>query len=146
MIVHGYNPSDLLFLTIMSIPKDMKGSLAKSDNYRGISLINAMCKLFDYVIIDLYDKELRTSDMQFGSKSNHSTVMCSAIYIEIINHYKIHGSNVYSCMLDASKAFDRVHFGTLFKLLLGCNIPIGIIRLLLDSYTRQQACAVFLDF
>ena len=65
MIVHGYNPSDLLLLTIMSIPKDMKGSLAKSDNYRGISLINSMCKLFDYVIIDLYDTEFQTSDMQF---------------------------------------------------------------------------------
>ena len=69
--------------------------------------------------------------------------MCSAIYMDIINHYKTNGSNVYSCMLDASKAFDRVHFGTLFKLLLSRNIPIGIVRLLLDSYTRQQACAVW---
>ena len=83
MIVHGYNPSDLLLLTIMSIPKDLKGSLAKSDNYRGISLIISICKLFDYVIIDVYDIELRTSDMQFGFKSNHSTVMCSAIYMAI---------------------------------------------------------------
>ena len=69
--------------------------------------------------------------------------MCFAIYMDIITHYKTNGSNVYSCMLDASKAFDRVHFGTLFKLLLSRNIPIGIVRLLLDSYTRQQACAVW---
>ena len=40
MIVHGYNPSDLLLSTIVSIPKDLKGSLSKSDNYRGISLVN----------------------------------------------------------------------------------------------------------
>ena len=39
----------------MSIPKDLKGSLAKSDNYRDISLINSICKLFEYAIIDLYD-------------------------------------------------------------------------------------------
>ena len=135
MIVHGYNPSDLLLSTIISIPKDLKGSLSKSDNYRGISLVN-FCKLFDYVIINLYDKQLKTSDIQFGFKSNHSTTMCSAIYMEIINQYKMKGSNVYSCMLDASKAFDRVHFGSLFRLLLKRNLPLGIVRLLLDSYAR----------
>ena len=53
------------------------------------------------------------------------------------------GSNVYSCMLGASKAFDRIHFGSLFRLLLKRNLPIGIVRLLLDSYTRQQACTVW---
>ena len=81
--------------------------------------------------------------MQFGFKSNHSTTMCSAKYMEIINQYKMKRSNVYSCMLDASKAFDRVHFGTLFILLFKCNLPLGIVRLLLDSYTRQQACTAW---
>ena len=66
MLVHGYNPSDLLLSTIIYIPKDLKGSLSKSDNYRGFSLVNSICKLFDYVIINLYDKQLKTSDMQFG--------------------------------------------------------------------------------
>ena len=46
-------------------------------------------------------------------------------------------------MLDASKAFDRVHFGSLFRLLLKRNLPLGIVRLLLDIYTRQQACTVW---
>ena len=56
--------------------------------------------------------------MQFGFKSNHSTVLCTAIYIETINHYVNKGSNVYSCLLDASKAFDKVHWGRLFKILI----------------------------
>ena len=43
--------------------------------------------------------------MQFGFKSNHSTTMCSAIYMEIINEYKMKGSNVHSCMLE----FISVH-------------------------------------
>ena len=65
--------------------------------------------------------------MQFRFKSNHSTTMCSAIYMEIINKYKMKGSNVYSYTLDASTAFDRIHFGTL---LLRRNLPLCIVRLL----------------
>ena len=62
--------------------------------------------------------------------------MCSAIYMEINNQYKMKGSNVYSCMLDASKVFDRVHFGTLFKLLLKRNLPLDIVKSLLHGDFR----------
>ena len=61
--------------------------------------------------------------MQFGFKRGHSTVMCSLIFKEIVDHYLHHGSNVYSCLLDASKVFDRVHYGTLFRLLLKKMFP-----------------------
>ncbi len=143
MISHGFNPSDLLYSYIVSIPKDMKGSLSSSDNYRGISLINPICKLFDYMIIELHGAQLRTSDMQFGFKSNHSTVMCSAVYMEVVNHYTQGGSDVYSCLLDASKAFDRVHYGRLFNILLDKGVPSCIIRILFDSYTRQYTYAMW---
>ena len=57
---------------------------------------------------------LNTDDMQFGFKNNNSTVLCTAVYIETINHYMNEGSDVYSCLIDASKAFDRVYWGKLF--------------------------------
>ena len=38
-------------------------------------------------------------------------------------------SIVYSCMLDASKVFDRVHFGTLFRLLLKRNFMLIFMKL-----------------
>ena len=92
-------------------------------HYQKVTIIGeSLCKLFDHVIINLYDKQLKTSDMKFGFKSNHSTTMCSVIYMEINNQYKMKGSNIYTCMLEASKAFDRVHFGSLFRLLLKCNL------------------------
>ena len=50
MLVHGYTPSVLLKSTILSIPKDDKTLLSSSDNYRGISLFNCICKLYDQVI------------------------------------------------------------------------------------------------
>ena len=83
--------------------------------------------------------------MQFGFKRGHSTVMCSLIFKEIVHYYIIihHGSNVYSCLIDASKAFDRVHYGTLFRLLLKNDVPRCVIRLVFDNYIRQKACATW---
>ena len=69
-----------------SIPKDSATSLTRSDNYRGISLFNSICKLLDHVIIFLFGSQLEASDMQFGFKRSHSTVMCSLIFKEIVDH------------------------------------------------------------
>ena len=71
-----------------------------------------------FLFLIVYANYLQTCDMQFGFKSNHSTVLCTAICIETINQYVNEGSNVYSCLLGASKAFDRVHWGRLFKILI----------------------------
>ena len=87
MLTHGFNPDDLLQSTIISIPKDSKGSMCSSDNYRGISLSNSICTLFEYVFIHTHKDSIQTCDLQFGFKSNHSTVLCTAIYMETINHY-----------------------------------------------------------
>ena len=114
MLIHGYNANDLVLSSIISIPKDIRSSLSSNDNYRGISLINGICKLFDYVIMHTCNDYLYTSDMQFGFKPQHSTTMCSLVYHEIINHYMSNNSNVYSCLLDASKAFDN---GSLWKII-----------------------------
>ena len=143
MLVHGYTPDDLLKSSIISIPKDGTASQTTSDNYREISLFNAICKLFDNVILVLYGDELQSSDMQCGYKQGHSTTLCTLIYKEVVHHYLNSGSNVYSCLLDASKAFDRVHYGTLFRLLLTKCVPMCFMRLVLDSYIRQKACALW---
>lgn len=139
IIVHGHMPHNLLVSTIISIPKDSKASLSNVDNYRGISLFNSIAKLFDYVIIVLFGIHIKASDMQFAYKEGHSTTLCSVVYLETLHHYKNHGSNVFSCLLDASKAFDRVHYGKLFNMLLTTNLPVYIVRILFDTYIRQQS-------
>ena len=52
MLTHGFNPEDLLLSTIISIPKDNRGSMNSSDNYRGISLSNSICKLLDLQFVN----------------------------------------------------------------------------------------------
>ena len=115
MLTHGYYPKELVKSAIISIPKGKSASLSKSTNYRGISLFNSINKLFDYIIIDLCGYNLSTSDMQLGYKPNHSATSCKSVLKDIIKDYLRGNSNVYFCLLDASKAFDRIHFGKLFQ-------------------------------
>ena len=65
--------------------------------------------------------------------------MCTNVFKEVASHYNSKGSNVYACLVDASKAFDRVNYEKLFQLVLKRNLPGVIIRFLLDAYTRQYA-------
>ena len=138
MLTHGFSPNDLLEAVIVSIPKDMKGDLCSDNNYRGIALCSALCKIIDIIILDKYSEKLITSELQFAFKKNHSTNMCTSILKEVCNYYKLKDSEVFVTLLDATKAFDRVHYGKLFRLLEKRKIPAIVRRLLLDMYTRQR--------
>ena len=52
-------------------------------------------------------------------------------------------ATVLDCLLDASKAFDRVHYGNLFRVLMTKCVPMCVITLVLDSYIIQKACALW---
>ena len=49
---------------------------------------------------------------------------------------------VYTCLLDASKAFDRVNHWTLFAKLIETGAPLLIVRVLLFWYQKQQVIPV----
>ena len=51
---------------------------------------------------------LITHNHQFGFKSKHSTDMCIFTVKSIVKCYTSQNSPVYTCFLDASKAFDAL--------------------------------------
>ena len=138
MLCHGYAAPNLRLSTIIPIVKNKKSSINDSDNYRGIALSSILSKLIDIIIIKKQSNHLDTSDLQFGFKEKSSTVQCSFVAKEVINYYCRNEGNVYATFLDASKAFDRVKFDTLFELLLAKHICPTIARLLSFLYTNQQ--------
>ena len=70
-------------------------------------------------------------------------MLCTAVFKETVSHFLENCSNVYACLLDASSAFDRVHYGKLFDVLMKRSMPGVFIRLLLDSYLNQRMCAAW---
>ena len=55
-----------------------------------------------------------------------------------MQHYKNNGTNVHVCLLDASKAFDKILFDKLFQKLLDRKFPARYINILINSYLDQD--------
>ena len=89
------------------------------------------------------------------TKIVYKHVICNLALSQIIRLYYVlqfiwkqltimyESSNVYSSLLDASQAFDRVHWGILFKILIERKVSFLVIRILLDSFLRQLSCVVW---
>ena len=138
MIRHGVCVEDMLLGTLTPIPKDKKASLCKSDNFRSICLQSILCKLIDVMMLNKQLQCFGTSNMQFGFKENMSTSLATSVVLETIDYYVNQGGSVYALALDATKAFDRVHYIKLFQMLIDRNVNPFYIRLLIQSYTNQK--------
>ena len=138
MLRHGVAPEDLLLGTMFPLIKNSRGNAQNSDNYRAITIGTCFSKLFELIILTKQSHVFHTGELQFGFKEKSSPVMCSFVAQEVINHYVSNDSNVYTVLLDASKAFDRLNFIKLFKKLISKNMCPLVIRLLLSSYTNQK--------
>jgi hypothetical protein len=140
MLMHGFTPMEFGHSVLVPIPKNLRHSLNDAGNYRSIALNSVLNKLFDKIVLSKCKLQLSTSNHQFGFKAGHSTQHCSFVLNEIVNHYRSEGSNVYLCLLDASKAFDRLEYEHLFNLLLKRNMCPSVLNLLLHMYISQTAC------
>jgi hypothetical protein len=138
MLTHGFLPVEFMSSAIIPIIKNKTGDSKDKGNYRPVAIVTACSKIFEHILLNLIDDCLRTCDNQFGFKAKHSTDLCIFTLKSVIEYYKRHKSPVFSCFLDASKAFDRVNHWTLFKKLSDRNIPILIIRILCCWYREQS--------
>jgi len=61
--------------------------------------------------------------------------MCSMLVYK--NYYVNNGSAAPCTMLEATKAYDRVHYDKLFNMLVARDMPFVTIRLLLNMFTSH---------
>ena len=138
-LTHGYISHDLLVCALSPIVKDPNGDISSSKNYRGIAISSLILKVFDNCLLLLFGNLLSNDILQFGFQKGCSTGQCTWAVQETISHYLRRGSDVYCCLLDFSKAFDKVNFTELLGKLRARNFPAVVLRLLIFIH-RNQSC------
>ena len=140
ILIHGYLPASLMKSAIVPILKNRQGDTSDKNNYRPIAIVTAISKIFELCLMNLIESHLITKDNQFGFKKKHSTDLCIFTVKSVIKYYNLYNSPVYSCFLDASKAYDRVNHWALFKKLLKRSISVIIVRIPMFWYSKQEIC------
>ena len=122
MLTHGVASSGSLLSTMILVPKDKRASKSDSNNYKAIAIYSILGKIFDLIVMKEQYASFITDDLQFGFKENSSTIICTQFLIETIEYYNSNNTDCFMLLLDASKAFDRIEYSTLFNYLRSRNM------------------------
>src|SRR5437899_8105945 len=112
MALHGYVPHDFGSGIIIPLLKDKLGNVNDLGNYRCITLIPVISKLFELVLLDIFTPFLNTDDLQFGFKKK---VGCSnAIFLltEIIDYFSSRDSSIFIAALDFNPRVPSIFSST----------------------------------
>ena len=127
---HGYVPTAFGAGIIVPLLNDNLGDVNDVNNYRGITLIPVISKLFELVIIEICKPYLHTDDLQFGFKEGLGCANAVFVLNETVQYFTSKGSSVFSAALDLKKCFDRINHSKLFSSLLNAGLPLWIVCIL----------------
>ena len=135
----GQIPERWATLVIVPVPKS--GDLSNPNNYRGISLISLVLKLYNRLIMNrlrpALDPLLRNS--QNGFRKKRTTVGQIVALRRLLEGVR---SNNLSCVLtfiDFKKAFDTIHRGKLMEILRAYGVPEKLVTAIAATYAQTWA-------
>ena len=128
----------------MIVPIYKKGDKNNVANYRGITLINSMAKIFSLTLRTRLNKWCEDhnvlSDSQFGFRNNRSTTDCIFILHIIIQKILSQKSKLYCAFIDYEKTFDTVIRDGLWVKLFKCGNSSRMIAILKSIYSVVKSC------
>ena len=126
------------------IPLHKKGSTKDVNNYRGITLISCLAKLFTSILnkrLSLWCESNNViSDAQFGFKKGHSTIDAIFVLQSIIQEYLHKGKKSYCTFVDMRKAFDSIYRNGLWFKLYKCGIRGKMLNIMKSVYCNIKSC------
>ncbi|KAK6754740.1 hypothetical protein RB195_013618 [Necator americanus] len=123
------------------IPLHKKLSVTDPRNYRGISLLRAMYKVLERIILDplIKHREETTRDEQAGFRPGRYTIDQVFIVRRVIEIWQRYSKPMQVAFLDFEAAFDSPHRGRLLNALRADGVPGKFVRLLDDMNQRTTA-------
>ena len=141
MYIHEYVPDAFGQTVTFPIPKDSSNKLlASSDNYRGITVSPIISKIFEFCLLNRFEKYLRSSNYQFGFKKKIGCNHAHYTLQKTVEYFIAGDSTVNLCSIDVSKAFDKLNRYTLFTKLMARNCPTNFISTLECWYDKSYTC------
>lgn len=114
--------------------------VATCNDFRGIAVSNCISKLFEACILEIYGHYLFTDDSQFGFKPGLGCSQAIFVVNRLVKLYIDGGDTVNLAALDIAKAFPRVNHFALFIKLMKRNVPISLLDLLVNWFSRSSSC------
>ena len=100
------------------IPIFKGGDIENPKNYRGITLVNVLGKIYSQILLNRFtkwsDKHDKISSTQFGFQKCKSTVDCIFILHAIISKTLNDKNKLYCAFIDFENCFDRIDRSFLF--------------------------------
>ena len=129
-------------------PIHKEGCIDEPNNYRGITLINTLSKIYSHVLnnrlLKWASENEKISDCHFGfQKKNKSTVDCVFIFHAIISKILNNKEKLYCCFVDYQKAFDSVNKAFLWQKLLRDGCSKTMLKALYSMYQSVKSCIRF---
>ena len=138
---------DLLKLS-KTIPVFKKGSKMAVENYRPISLLSNINKIFEKLMYNRVYKFLEDNkclyDLQFGFRRKHSTIHALIQITEKIKSALDNGEYACGVFIDLQKAFDTVNHDILIEKLSHYGIR-GLSKQWFKSYLTKRSQFVSID-
>lgn len=137
----GYFPEDWTEGYI--IPLHKKGSINDVENYRGITLLSTLGKLFTRVINNRLSEWAESYyvliEAQAGFRTGMSTVDNIFVLHGLISHMINHGKKFYCAFIDFTKAFDYVVRENLWCKLIKLGLRGKILNIIRSMYSSVKS-------
>jgi hypothetical protein len=115
-----------------------KGDETDLNNYRGISLINTISKIYLKIVNDRLTQFVEESDIisryQAGFRGGEECMNQITSLLEVVRRREFKGDKTLMCFIDFEKAYDNVSHDLLFKKLEKLSIPKYLINTIKDTY------------
>ena len=123
------------------VPIFKKGDSSLLTNYRPISILPTISKIFERVIYNQTYEYFNTNNLlaeeQYGFRTNHSTEYAAIKLVDHLSKEMDIGNIPCALYIDLSKAFDTLSFDIILQKLKYYGI-VGKELLLLTSYLKKQ--------